>query len=67
MTHTYSIYEKAANKSYEELYKVFCEHYELDATNTKAVKAFRLAWERGHSYGNAEVVTYFADLVDLIK
>lgn len=35
--------------------------------NPKAEKAYRLAYEYGHSAGYYEVVNYFSDLVELIK
>jgi hypothetical protein len=35
--------------------------------NPKAIKAFSIAWEKGHSSGYGEVANEFSDLVDLIK
>ena len=35
--------------------------------NPKRFKAYDLAWEHGHSSGLSEVVSFFEDLVDLIK
>jgi hypothetical protein len=35
--------------------------------NSKADKAFQLAWEYGHSAGYYEVINYFHDLVGLIE
>ena len=35
--------------------------------NPKAIKAFIIAWEKGHHSGYGEVANEFSDLVDLIK
>jgi hypothetical protein len=40
--------------------------YEVE-NNPKADKCFNLAWEYGHAYGYSEVLTYFDELMELIK
>ncbi len=35
--------------------------------NPKAEKAYDIAWDYGHSHGEASVADYFYDLVELIK
>lgn len=35
--------------------------------NSKADKAYSIAWDNGHAYGYMEVLSHFDVLVDLIK
>lgn len=37
------------------------------AAHPKALRAYEIAWERGHSSGLGEVATYFAELVELLR
>lgn len=40
---------------------------DFEVSGEKAEKAYKLAYDRGHSAGNEEIREEFADLIDLIK
>lgn len=62
------MYNKLDNKDYDpaNFYEDLLAAYELK-NNEKSRKAYSLAYDYGHSYGIFEMLSYFDDLVELIK
>ncbi len=59
-------YDNLKTERYQKFIVDLFEEFEV-GKNTKAQKAFELAWSYGHTSGYSEVFNYFVDLVDLIK
>ena len=55
---------------YIEYDEVFVEHIEIVFGMTehpKRVKVYELAWEYGHASGHEDVLSYYKDLVELVR
>lgn len=59
-------YRQKEREIQEEFKQDLFKAYKVE-NNPKKDRCYALAWEHGHSSGLFEVLSYFDDLVDLIK
>lgn len=59
-------YRKACKECDEAFELALYDEYGV-SNNPKREKAFRIAWQEGHSSGYSEVETYFEEMAELIK
>lgn len=52
---------------YQKLEMEIFKYFKVEWDDKKASKAWSIAWEHGHSSGYNDVVSYFEELVELIK
>jgi hypothetical protein len=51
---------------FDKLENEIFQWFKLDRNNPKVQKAWSIAYERGHSNGYNEVISYFEDLIELL-
>ena len=51
---------------FDKLESEIFQWFNLDRNNHKVQKAWSIAYERGHSAGYSEVISYFEDLIELL-
>ena len=51
---------------FDRLENEIFDWFKLNRTNPKVQKAWSIAYERGHSNGYHEVISYFEDLIELL-
>lgn len=51
---------------FDRLENEIFQWFKLDRANPKVQKAWSIAYERGHSSGYHEVISYFEDLIELL-
>lgn len=61
-----AIYQKETARLHAEFKRDMFAHYEV-TDHPKVEIAYRIAWDHGHSAGYAEVDSYFAELVEILR